>query len=635
MVHLQGFFYLAGLVAAHPVHRSPSQENKRAATLHSYRFDTIPQYTTIDVSRESINSSTLNRRDFNIDYVQVATRMLQETAPNVEFRVIDDHYIGANGVGHVHFQQVVDGVDVVNADFNANVLRDGTVVSFGGSLRADVVEVLDAAEVKGVSISPLTAFRSAVNILDLPIHDVSSGARVVATGDDEIHVIEGIVGCNTSPTVKRAYFSTNRDLFLTWRIELDMEENWLLAFVDATTGEVAGVVDYTNGASYEVYPWGSMNPTESSRRVIVNPENEASSPFGWHSTGTENYTTLRGNNVYVKAGFQSSQYYTDASSPSLLFSYPYSPAITDPQSYALASATQAFYTLNKFHDILYTLGFDEAAGNFQVSNNGKGGRAGDPIQITFQEGGTALTTTPLDGTSPRIQMGVWTVSGGPSRDSVFDATVLIHEAMHCVTGRLVGGGATSGCLSTTDGLSINEGYSDLVATLLRIKQTDSRSKDYTVADWATGQAVGLRSHYISTNMQTTPLTFQSLNELSSSGGFDVGTTWTTAVYEVFWNMAEMHGIGEVEKVTLDARGVPQGARYLLLKLILDSEALLPCSPHHLQGRDALVQADQILTGGENKCAIWRGFAKRGFGEDAVRGSGAKTRVNGFKVLSGC
>lgn len=378
-----------------------------------------------------------------------------------------------------------------------------------------------------------------------------------------------------------------------------------------------------------------MNPDEGSRQLIANPEDAPSSPFGWHSDGTQNSTTLSGNNAFVTIGPATSNK-TVPSSPSLLFSYPYSPATTDWQTYVYASATQTFYTINKFHDILYALGFDEAAGNCQVSNNGKGGRAGDPVEIIVHSSYPyAMILVPADGKSPRLTMGVWNWTGTPARDSAFDSTVLLHEYMHAVTGRLVGGPATDSCLSGDDGLSVNEGYSDFVPTLLRVKAGDTRSTDYTIADWATGKAVGLRSHYISTSLDTTPLTYESLNDPASRDGFDLATVWAVALYEVFWNLVDTYGIGDVDKVTLGADGVPQGARYLLLKLILDSDALLPCSSNHLQARDAILQADRVLTGGANKCAIWKGFAKRGFGQDAVRGTGSQGRVNGFDVPSGC
>lgn len=55
------------------------------------------------------------------DYVDVATELVKTVAPDAEFRVIDDHYVGTNGIGHVNFRQTAHGVDIDNAIFNVNV----------------------------------------------------------------------------------------------------------------------------------------------------------------------------------------------------------------------------------------------------------------------------------------------------------------------------------------------------------------------------------------------------------------------------------------------------------------------------------------------------------------------------------
>jgi extracellular elastinolytic metalloproteinase len=47
--------------------------------------------------------------------------------------------------------------------------------------------------------------------------------------------------------------------------------------------------------------------------------------------------------------------------------------MSPPSTYADASVTQLFYTVNTYHDLLYTLGFTEKAGNFETNNNGQGG----------------------------------------------------------------------------------------------------------------------------------------------------------------------------------------------------------------------------------------------------------------------
>lgn len=55
------------------------------------------------------------------DYVETATELVKSVAPNTTFRVVDDHYVGSNGIGHVRFRQTANGLDIDNADVNVNV----------------------------------------------------------------------------------------------------------------------------------------------------------------------------------------------------------------------------------------------------------------------------------------------------------------------------------------------------------------------------------------------------------------------------------------------------------------------------------------------------------------------------------
>ena len=79
-----------------------------------------------------------------------------------------------------------------------------------------------------------------------------------------------------------------------------------------------------------------------------------------------------------------------------------------------AAITQAFFTVNWLHDYWYDSGFNEAAGNAQHDNYGRGGVGGDAMRVEIQDnyfGGSrnnANMSTPADGIRPRMQMFVWT-----------------------------------------------------------------------------------------------------------------------------------------------------------------------------------------------------------------------------------
>jgi uncharacterized protein (TIGR03382 family) len=75
-----------------------------------------------------------------------------------------------------------------------------------------------------------------------------------------------------------------------------------------------------------------------------------------------------------------------------------------------AAVTNLFYVTNWLHDSFYHAGFDEASGNAQAFNFGRGGVEGDRMRAEAQDyGGTdnANMSTPADGAPPRMQMYVF------------------------------------------------------------------------------------------------------------------------------------------------------------------------------------------------------------------------------------
>ncbi len=76
----------------------------------------------------------------------------------------------------------------------------------------------------------------------------------------------------------------------------------------------------------------------------------------------------------------------------------------------MAAVTNAFYIVNYLHDWYYDAGFDEASGNAQTSNYGRGGLGSDSLLAETQDfSGTnnANMTTPSDGGHPRMQLFLW------------------------------------------------------------------------------------------------------------------------------------------------------------------------------------------------------------------------------------
>ncbi|QUC22895.1 uncharacterized protein UV8b_07136 [Ustilaginoidea virens] len=633
---------LTGLAAntfAHPKGRHPHDASldKRGVDLSKFRMPELSDYTVSTKAKSHPTVSAISKRG---DYVGAATQLVKTVLPNAQFRLVDDHYVGADGLAHVNFKQTLHGIDIDNADFNVNVSPDGTIFSYGNSFFKDKLPRENPLN-KRAFTDPAAALKDVVNILGLPVD--ASKARAVARQGRETYIVKGTKGAVSDPAAKLVYFTKeDSSLSLTWRIETDILDNWLLTYIDADDGKkIHGVVDYVSDvAALQVYPWTVMDPTQGDRSVQTDPWNIVTSPFTWFSDGSRNYTTLWGNNGVAQTNYDGHNNVNDyansyrPTSASLRFEYPYSTSQSEKSSYRDASITQLFYTSNTYHDLLYTLGFNEPAGNFQTNNNGRGGRGNDFVVLNTQDGsGTnnANFATPPDGYRARMRMYMWTKSS-PNRDCSFEPDVVLHEYTHGLSTRLTGGPANSGCLSGLESGAMGEGWSDFMAIAVLARSTDTRTKDLPLGAWISNNPKGIRTYLYSTNMSTNPLTYAAANRQNEVHA--MGEIWATTLYELFWNLVDRHGITADKYPTLNSKGVPTDGRFLSMKIVMGGMAVQPCNPNMVSARDAILDADKQLTGGANECAIWGAFAKRGLGTGA-RYNGGSNRVESFALPLGC
>lgn len=110
---------LASRVLGHP-HASPVASIRgRSVDLSQFRLKSGSTYS--DVAQTS-DAGLQPPSSFDTpDYTQTATWLVQEIFPEADFRLVTDHYVGDDGMGHVQFKQTAHGLDIDNADFNVNV----------------------------------------------------------------------------------------------------------------------------------------------------------------------------------------------------------------------------------------------------------------------------------------------------------------------------------------------------------------------------------------------------------------------------------------------------------------------------------------------------------------------------------
>lgn len=122
--------------------------------------------------------------------------------------------------------------------------------SFGNSFfKGEIPE--ESPLVKRAFSDPVQALTGATKVLELP---VTGEATAEALDRVETYSLKGTSGAQEDPEARLVYFvKPDGTLALTWRVETDVLDDWLLTYVDASSNEeVHGVVNYVAEATYEV-----------------------------------------------------------------------------------------------------------------------------------------------------------------------------------------------------------------------------------------------------------------------------------------------------------------------------------------------------------------------------------------------
>lgn len=382
---------------------------------------------------------------------------------------------------------------------------------------------------------------------------------------------------------------------LAWHVYAEVgPEEWYELLVDAHTG---GLLLRHNLYAFEAQGTVFTEAPDKGARALVSfvGDTAVNTAAGW--MGASTVTT--GNNVeaYLDTNADNAP---DANNTAGLsnghafasnqnFTFPFDTTV-DPRTQRAAVVTNLFYYNNVMHDFSYGLGFTETARNFQADNYGRGGAGADSVRAEAQDGsGTnnANFATPPDGSRPRMQQYLFTAPN-PDRDSSVDGEVVFHEYGHGISNRLIGDGSTA--LSGTQSGAMGEGWSDYWATTL--------NGDGAVGEYSTGNPNGIR---------------RAANAVPANAVHD-------SYADVCAGGCQVHRDGEVWAATLWDLRAQLGAA-TTDPLVLNGMKFTPTRPSFLNARDGILQADQNLNGGANRCAIWTVFARHGMGASAVGNDG--------------
>ena len=564
-------------------------------------------------------------------------------------RVKRDYVTAHNGLHTVIWEQTLDDIPVFDGLMIGHTARNGELVSISSHFVPDAARAANVGTPGRATLtsSPLISVaeavaRAASNLgADLNVDALIPVSQPQGAEKNQKFKSDRLRGEARAHLV---WFALNKDsMRLCWRVQLTVRSRGELysVLVDAETGEVVVrrcLTNYITDATYNVFTSESPAPmlpglsipgtTQAAltnrQLVTLSALSTNASPNGWINDGD---TETKGNNVDAHTDLNSDDL-PDLPRPSAtnrVFDFPID-FTQSPGTYREAAVVQLFYWCNWYHDRLYDLGFTEAAGNFQDDNFGRGGAGGDAVQADAQDGSgvdNANFSTPADGEPGRMQMYVF-IDPEPDRDGDLDATVILHEHTHGLSNRLVGGGVG---IFELQPAGMGEGWSDFYGMSLVAPAGADPHANYPEGAYLTYQLGGLRQNYYygirrypySTDKFINPLTFKDIDpsQADPHPGVPISPIFGGAPAD------EVHDQGEVWCVTLwgaranltDKLGYDDGNR-MILQLVTDGMKLSPPNPTFIEARDAIIQADEIDTGGDNRNELWLAFADRGMGFSA-------------------
>jgi subtilase family serine protease len=542
-------------------------------------------------------------------------------------------YRGANErVVHLEFDQWLDGIGVFGGRLQFHLSLDGAILRVANTTitRGDIpqpqIAADDAVRAAITTVRPELLFGpTALGAADGKEQRIRFG-RGPFTSDIEAKLV--IFPMATGPRIAWSVVLAPPGLPQKYEVLIDAVTRELLyrrnlVFYADGTGRVlqSNATAGINLRLLDSHPFGGQpGPVFGCPPVTNHMLRGLTAQFRDPSTVLGSSGFLQGNNTHVYRGVPGTEGAMGTSQPDgLHFDF----GFNTPAS----AETQLFFLTNFLHDFFYDLGFDEAAGNFQDSNFGRGGLEGDALaavaRSTAGKNNSTFEPNP-DGQVSIVSMYLWDGSncwaqdvdadGVPDIDGDFDTDIAIHEFHHGVSNRL------NTQWTGIEADAMGEGGSDFFAY--------SINNDTTLAEYA-----------------------YPPNGIRSINGKTYGDFFCLSFFGFV--ICEPHDNGEIfadvlwdlrERFRTDGVGGSQAAGVQMThQLYVDALKLSPPSPTMLDLRDAMLDADGIRNassdpaGSQNHCRIWEVFATRGMGAVAqdTDATGTASVVEDFTVPAEC
>ncbi len=264
-------------------------------------------------------------------------------------------------------------------------------------------------------------------------------------------------------------------------------------------------------------------------------------------------------------------------------------------------------------------------GGNPINMGGTGGGITIPQLMIRLDNGTTIKNQLANGD---VEVSLYDSNSGGGTfffDSDFDNGIIAHEYTHGISTRLTGGPANSACLRNTE--QMGEGWSDFLSLVMTHEPGDEGSDKRGIGTYVRNQPTdggGIRPYPYSTSMAITPVTYDYIKQNAFTVPHGVGSVWCTMLWDLYWAFIDEYGYDpDIYRGT--------GGNNMAMHLVMDGLKLQPCGPGFVDGRDAILKADELRYGKKNEALIWKAFARRGLGYSADQGS-ANSKSDGIQAF---
>ena len=546
------------------------------------------------------------------------------------FRLRQD-YVDIAGIHHVSWTQSVKGLTVFSNGLKANVTKDGQLISIQGSPVAGL-----AAMASKVAAAPhLSAAEARAAAASDVKGAVSAASRVVSSSST-------LTKWSNYDQAQLVWFMSSHGLQLGWSTYVQAGGTLNYQHViDAATGRVLYRHDTTNfdrgdALVFDNYPGAAVG----GQQRVVNLYGSGYLPptqktwlrgnyvIAWSDTNDNNiadpWERSKVPGTPTGAEFKLVHYrpypglcnerFVCTWKPSTPFSW---------QTNRRADITQGFYYDSIYHNYLAKapFGFNVNAGNFELSG-------GDPVLLNDLDGANtagglpdgghidnANMSTPPDGIPPTMQMYLFHQPfTGPlvepylATSSTMDPSVIFHEYTHGLSNRLVVDAQGNSTLNSIQAGSMGEAWSDYYAMDYLV--TNGYVHD-TAADGEVFEGAYLLKNRFPFRTEAIDCSVHSTAAGCTQINGDVGG-YTYGDFPTVGGTPEVHASGEIWAQTLWQLRKALGHAHAGA-IITRAMSLSPADPTFLDMRNAIVQANMVLYGGDGSSMIWGTFAERGMG----------------------